>query len=74
MGYKRTYTYNKEKFNGSEPCDILLELYDNDSFRTIGLRVDDQIPWKICDALNHAYQQGRKDAMSDLRVVLGIKE
>lgn len=74
MGYKRNYTYNREKYNGHTPCDILLELYDTDKFRTIALRVEDQVPWRICEALNNAYEEGRKDAKRDIRAVLGCSD
>jgi hypothetical protein len=74
MGYNRTYLYNKEKFNGHEPCDILLQLYETDHFKTISLRADQLVPWQICDALNRAYEEGRKDAKREIRTVLEIKD
>lgn len=73
MGYERHYQFNHEENNGyiSEPCDILVQHYKSDNFRTISIRKEEWNAWKICEALNHAYKVGREDAMSDLRRMIG---
>lgn len=73
MTYKRTYTYNSTENNGYDPCDILLQHYPEEIWRTIVLSKEDfenLQPWKFCSLLNDAYEQGRKDAMKDLRTMI----
>lgn len=72
MGYNRYYSFDNKKDNGYNPCDILLKLYDSDDFKTIAIRQEDLVPWKICEALNNAYKAGREDAMRDLRIFIGV--
>ena len=73
MGYKRTYTFNQEMNSGHEACDILLQHYPGETWRTIVLSKEDfenVKPWQLCGLLNNAYSQGRKDAMADLRTMI----
>ena len=73
MGYKRTYTFNSENNSGYEPCDILLQHYPGETWRTIVLSKEDfetLRPWQLCSLLNNAYEAGRKDAMADLRTMI----
>lgn len=73
----RTYTFNREKYNGyGEPCNILIQLYDNEDFRAVALRKEDFErfdAWRMCEALQNAYDAGKKDAMSNLRELIGAK-
>ncbi len=63
----------RETDNGYEPCDILLDHgLQSPDFRTYVIRKDDFKPWQVVDALNHAYRQGREDAMRDLRNFIGV--
>lgn len=69
----RFYCYRPEE-NGNEPCDILLDHGLGDpSFRTYVIRKEEFRPWKVCEALNTAYEAGRADAMRDLRNFIGAK-
>lgn len=74
MGHKHFYTINYDKNNGYDPCDILLQHYDDEEWRTIVIRAEELKPWKICDALNNAYEAGKKDAMRNLRYMMGIEK
>lgn len=59
---------------GPEPCDILLQHFKSDNFRTYAIRKEDWSGHMICNALNSAYEAGRADAMRALRNFMGIKE
>ena len=74
MTYKHFYTINHDENNGNEPCDILLQHYENDQWKTVVIRADDLQPWKICQALNSAYEAGKQDAMRNLRYMIGIEK
>lgn len=75
MGYERKYLYRDG--NGHQPSDILVELYGDSAWRLTVLQEEDignMVPWKICNALQNAYQAGREDAKKDIRLALGINE
>ena len=72
--YKHYYTFNTEENNGYEPCDILLQHYNDDKWKTIVIREDELKPYQICNALNNAYEAGKKDAMRNLRYMMGIEK
>jgi hypothetical protein len=75
LSYQKSYCWNGEKSNGYEACDILVQHYKDDSFRTIVLSKEDfetLQPWKLCSLLNAAYESGKKDAMTDLRRLIGV--
>lgn len=69
MAYNHLYIHTG---NGHDPGDILLQHYDDDQWRTIVIREDELVPWKIANALNNAYEAGKKDAMRNLRNMIGI--
>lgn len=71
MAYHHFYTYNG---NGYDAGDILLQLYEDDNWRTVVLCDDELKPCKIAQALNSAYEAGKKDAMRDLRMTIGLNE
>ena len=77
MAYKRTYTFNRETYTGyGTPCNILVQLYEDENFKAVALRAEDFErfdAWRMCEALQHAYDSGREDAMRDLRMMMGIK-
>lgn len=76
MPYKPYYCYNEKENSGSDPCDILLQLYPDDGFRTLVMRQEDfehLKPWELCMLLNRAREAGREDAMRDVRDLLGVK-
>lgn len=71
------YCWNEKENNGYDPCDILLQHYKDDGFRTIALRKEAfecLTPWQLCNMMNIAYDNGRKAAMEDLRRFIGVKE
>lgn len=71
----REYCIRKEDNGyGSEPCDILLQHFKSDNFRTYAIRKEDWSGYMICNALNNAYEAGRADAMRDLRNFIGIEK
>jgi hypothetical protein len=74
MSYKHYYTFNEKENNGYEPCDILLQHYDSDEWRSIVIRADELKPWNICIALNSAYEAGKRDAMRNLRLMIGVEK
>jgi len=78
VGYNiMKYCWNTKESNGYDSCDILLQHYNDDGFRTIALRKEDferLKPWEFCDMLNRAYDNGRNAAMQDLRRFIGVKE
>jgi hypothetical protein len=72
----RTYTFDRTQNSGNEPCNILIQLYENENFRAVAIRKEDLESfdaWRLCQALQNAYEAGRKDAMSDLRNLIGVK-
>jgi hypothetical protein len=71
MAYHHLYTYNGDGYN---PADILLQHYEDDKWRTIVISEDDLKPWKIAEALNNAYEAGKKDAMRNLRMMIGVEK
>ena len=72
MSYKHFYTINHDENNGYDPCDILLQHYEDDQWKTIAIRAEDLKPWNICEALNNAYKAGKADAMRNLRLMIGV--
>jgi hypothetical protein len=72
----RSYTFNREKNTGYQPCDILVQLYGDPGFRALVVAKEDieagLRPWEICRLLNDAYAQGQKDAKEDIQTILGI--
>lgn len=69
MAYHHLYVYNGD---GHNPGDILVQYYEDDKWRTIVIREDELVPWKIANALNSAYEAGKKDAMRNLRMMIGV--
>lgn len=73
----KKYCFNENEHSGYEPCAILLQHYNDEKFRTSVLtkfEFEHLKPWELCDLLNRAYENGRKDAMEDLRRFIGVKE
>lgn len=72
----REYCFNRENHTGygSEPCDILIQHFKSDNFRTIAIRAEEWDAWNICNKLNDAYKAGREDAMRDLRNFIGVEK
>lgn len=67
-------TREEDNDNGSEPCDILLQHFKSDNFRTYVIRKEEWSGWRIASALNDAYKAGREDAMRDLRNFIGVNK
>ena len=61
-------------WRSNEPCDILLQHFKSDDFRTYVIRKEDWTGRTICTALNNAYEAGRADAMRDLRRFIGVEK
>jgi hypothetical protein len=77
MGYKRTYTFNRDENNGYSSCDILVQYYDSEQFKAVAIRKEDMEnmdAWRMCNALQRAYDAGREDAMRDLRMLIGVQK
>ena len=73
----RKYCYNEKENNGVDSCDILLQHFPSDDWRSLVLSKDDfedLVPWKLVEILNRAYDLGRSDALHDVRTLLGVKE
>ena len=66
-------TYYTHAGKGVEPEDILMQLYNDTGFRMVVLNKETLSPRNIADALNSAYERGRKEAMEDLRRLVGAK-
>jgi hypothetical protein len=67
------YTYNGD---GWEQGAIILKLYNDEGMRTIYIDKADMgtaNPWKIAQALTGAYERGRREAMEDMRRLIGAK-
>jgi len=77
MANKRTYTFDHKNHSGyGEPCNILIQLYEDENFKAVAIRKEDLQSfdaWHLCQALQNAYEAGRKDAMNDLRDLIGVK-
>lgn len=76
MAYKRTYTFDREKSTGyGEPCNILVQYYESEQFRTVAMRAEDFErfdAWHMCQVLQNAYDAGREDQLRDIRMMLGV--
>lgn len=74
---KVTYTYKHEENNGYDDCDILVQHFNDDSFRMRLMSKEEFAtlqPWEFCRHMNEAYALGKKDAMEEVRRLLGVKE
>jgi hypothetical protein len=70
-----TYVINRPTENGYEDCDILAQYFNDNSLRSVVVSKEDfanLAPWNMCRLLNEAYEQGRKEAMFDIRRLIGI--
>ncbi len=72
----RYYCFNEKEHTGYGPttCNILIQHFKSDDFRTVAIREDEWSAWNLCSALNNAYEAGRQDAMRDLRNFMGIEK
>ena len=76
MSRQTVYMPGKDT-DGWSPGDIVCQLYNDEAWRTVLLPKQDFetiTPWKFCSLLNDAYERGRKEALEDLRSMMGIKE
>ena len=76
MNRQTVYMPGKDT-DGWAPGDIVCQLYNDTAWRTVLLSKQDFktiTPWTLCSLLNDAYERGRKEALEDLRSMMGIKE
>lgn len=74
---KTTFTFNRAENTGYEDCDILVQHFNDEGFRMRLLSKEEFAslqPWQFCRLMNDAYAKGKREAMEDLRRLIGVKE
>lgn len=74
---KTSYTFNREENNGYEDCAILIQHF-NDTGSRFHLMSKEEFaklqPWEFCRFMNDAYATGKRDALEEVRNILGVKD
>lgn len=76
MAATHRYVCTHDNAKRDDDANILLEHYGDKGFRTLVINAEEfgfLEKWKLCAMLNEAYQVGRRDAMEDLRNLIGLK-
>ena len=71
MTNRTLYTYRGD---GYEESPILIQLYNDESFRMVAITKEDLkegCPWVIAKAMNEAYERGKEEAFAELRTLIG---